>query len=191
MPVCYEFILTGESSGFAGGVLIAVAGLLLVGINIVVAKTVFKHVRRNAGARPSAKLRVVLDFKNIKVGSATVKQYEALAAGDVLTQGFVGNSRFFSALGQISTYRNIDRGWVVGKDHAGSMQSFMWMPDAEIAHSWLVVFVQNARKYVYHKAFGWRFSAIDYLSNCRDRGAVHWKGIWERHADPCALIDAH
>ena len=169
----------------------AVTGLLFVGINFIVVKTVFQGVRGDAGAGPRAELREMLDFKNVMVGGATIEQYEAFPVCNILTQRLVGNSCFLPALRQIVAHRNIDRDWIARENHAGGMQSFVWMPDAEISDSNLVVFIKNACEYIDLQTFCWRFPAIDHLRNDRDRHPVQREGIREGHTDPGSLIDPH
>jgi len=171
--------------------LVAVTGLLLVGINVVVVKAVIESRRWDAGTRPRTELRVMFDPEGIMVGSPTIKQYEAFSSSNVLTQGFIGNSRFFAALGQTSTDRNGDRDWIVGKDHTRGVQSLMWMPNTEITYSGLVILANNARKYINQHPFGWRLPTVNYLDSDWDGCPVQWKGSWEWDGDPCTLIDTH
>jgi hypothetical protein len=103
---------------------VAAAGLLLVGINIVIGKTGLRNVRGYAGAGAGTELRKVFNPEHVVIGQPPEEKYEASPSSTSLRRDSSAGTIFFPIDSYVPKVMVIGMG-AFGKTTLGA-RNFSW-----------------------------------------------------------------
>jgi hypothetical protein len=169
--------------------LVAVTGLLLLGVNVVVGNALPQRIRINGRSAAGAKLRPMIYSKDIRVGDFPEEYYELVSVGNVLSQPFANGNDLLRRC-SIRLQRRRERNWRTGK-YGAAPDFIVSMPDFKLSDLHTFTFKQDGGNKVAAYSPSWSFPAILNLGIDRYKAAIQWKGGWDWNRYPSPLIDSH